>query len=77
MLETRQAEKWNEVGLRLLRRWDHQGAVRAFTQAIDLDATFAEAYQNRAIAFRRLGMQGEADDDLVRAIAVARVETLT
>ena len=77
MLETRQAEKWNEVGLRLLRRWNHQGAVRAFTQAIGLDAKFAEAYQNRAIAFRRLGMDDEADDDLVKAVAVAQVEALT
>ncbi|WP_425617425.1 hypothetical protein NA78x_001102 [Anatilimnocola sp. NA78] len=49
-----QARAHYEFGQKQLRDNDLKGAVESFTQAIDLQPGFLEAYETRAQAFRRL-----------------------
>ena len=72
MADDERARKLLDAGLRLLRSWDYEGAIRAFTEALRLDPGLAEAYENRALAYRRLGRDEEAEDDLGKSRSVLR-----
>jgi tetratricopeptide (TPR) repeat protein len=56
----------NDEGVRLLGSRDYEGAVAAFSKAIDLNPDFETAYRNRSQALRKLGRMAEAKSDLNR-----------
>ena len=72
MADDERARKVLDAGLRLLRSWDYEGAIRAFTEGLRLNPYLVEAYENRALAYRRLGMNDEAAQDLTRSRNVLR-----
>jgi Flp pilus assembly protein TadD len=72
MVAVEKAEEVLDAGLRLLRRWDYEGAIRAFTEALELNSTLVEAYENRAVAYRRLGRDEEADTDIATSRIILR-----
>ena len=56
----------NDEGVRLLGSRDYEGAVAAFSKAIDLNPDFETAYRNRSRALRKLGRFAKAKSDLNR-----------
>ena len=58
----RAADKVDE-GARLLSAGDYEGAIAAYTEAIDLDPSFGWAYYYRAEARKRLGMLSKSEAD--------------
>ncbi len=57
----------NAEGVRLHQAGDHEGAVQAFTEALDLDPEHANVYRNRAEAYRAVDKSAEADADMAKA----------
>ena len=53
----------NALGLALLYKKDYPGAVKAFSDALDLDATFVESRNNRGVAYLQSGKWDEAEAD--------------
>lgn len=53
----------NSEGRNLLQAENYQGALRAFSRAIELDPDYLFAYRNRAEVYRRLGRSVEAEAD--------------
>lgn len=62
--------------------WEHlcgrryQEAIQHFSKAIELDPTFAEAYSNRAIAKRILGVDGAEDEAMADDLTMHDEEAL-
>ena len=57
----------NADGVRLHQAGDHEGAIKAFTEAIDLDPEHANIYRNRAESYRAVDKTAEADADTAKA----------
>jgi len=55
-------------GVKLAEQKDVDGAISAFTQAIELDSTYASAYNNRAQAYQLKGDLDQAMKDLDNSI---------
>ncbi|HTS03923.1 MAG TPA: tetratricopeptide repeat protein [Thermoanaerobaculia bacterium] len=53
----------NALGLALLYKNDYPNAVRAFSDALSLDATFVEARNNRGVAWLQAGRYDDAEAD--------------
>ncbi len=53
----------NALGLALLYQKDFPGAVRAFSDALGLDASFVEARNNRGVAYLQMGKWDDAEVD--------------
>ncbi len=53
----------NDKGVALLNSGDYEGAVAAFSRAIELNPDFVTFYRNRSQALRRLGRMAEAASD--------------
>ncbi len=53
----------NALGLALLFKKDYPGALKAFSDALSLDATFVEARNNRGVAQMEAGHYAEAEVD--------------
>ncbi len=70
MVDEERAQKLLDAGLRLLRSWDYEGAIRAFTEALQLNPNLVEAYENRALVYRRIGRHEEAQKDLIKSRSV-------
>ncbi|MEO1068623.1 MAG: tetratricopeptide repeat protein [Cyanobacteria bacterium J06638_6] len=49
---------------------DYQGAIKDYTQAVELNPRYAEAYNNRGVAYARLGDRQSAIADYDRAIGL-------
>jgi len=58
----------SDYGLVLDAKGDHRQAIEHYTRAIELEPRFAEAYCNRAAAYRRIGNYDLAIHDATRAI---------
>ncbi len=61
------AKSYNQRGQELLHNEQYEEAVQYFTQAIENDSTFAEAYQNRGEVYIKLGQTKEAEADFQQA----------
>ena len=57
----------NADGVRLPQSGDHEGAIKAFTEAIDLDPVHASIYRNRAESYLAADKTAEADADIAKA----------
>ena len=57
----------NAEGVRLNQDGDHDGAIKAFTEALALDPDHANIYRNRADAYRAANKTAEADADSSKA----------
>jgi tetratricopeptide (TPR) repeat protein len=68
--EPQDAAGFNDRGNRYSRNGVYEQAIQDYTQAIALDASFAEAYFNRGVSYYELGRYQEAIADLTRAIAL-------
>ena len=62
--ETQRAALKAQEGARLLAARDYEGAITAFTEAIELEPSSFGAYRTRAEAYERLGSEEEAEADL-------------
>ena len=62
------AAGFNDRGNRYSRNGVYEQAIQDYTQAIELDASFAEAFFNRGVSYYELGRYREAIADLTRAI---------
>ena len=71
-MSTNPAVAKNDEGVRLLDSGDYEGAVAAFTEAIDLNPDFKTAYRNRSQALRKLGRMAEANSDFDRQQKISR-----
>ena len=74
-MSTNPAVAKNDEGVRLLDSGDYEGAVAAFTEAIDLNPDFVTAFtanRNRSQALRKLGRMAEANSDFDRQQKISR-----
>jgi tetratricopeptide (TPR) repeat protein len=62
---------FNGRGYAWMRLGQYQKAIADFTEAIRLNPKYANAYQNRAAAYRALGQTAQADEDLAKAVALS------
>ena len=56
-----------------MRLADYKGAIEDYTQAIKTNPNYANAYRNRAAAFRALGNTAMADEDTEMAKALGEL----
>ena len=62
------AEEYYERGAELIAEGDFEGAIAEFSNAIQVDNDYADAYIFRGLAYRAINLSDEAIDDLTRAI---------
>ncbi|MBR4384309.1 MAG: tetratricopeptide repeat protein, partial [Selenomonadaceae bacterium] len=62
------ANQKNEDGLKLYYAKDYQGAIRLYSEAIELNPKFAGAYYNRGTAYAALKQHEQAIQDFDKAI---------
>jgi tetratricopeptide (TPR) repeat protein len=62
------ATDWLQKGVVLAMAGKNQEALEAFTKAIELNPKYAEAYNNRVIAYLKLGNYQQAIRDYDKAI---------
>ena len=80
MANERDALTKNAEGVRLHQAGDHDGAIKALTEALALDPDHANIYRNRAEAYRAANKTAEAEadsakaDEIVSGLAEAEVE---
>ena len=80
MATEREALAKNAEGVRLHQSGDAEGALKAFSEALEIAPEHANIYRNRADAYRAADMTAEADADsakadaLVEAAAQAEIE---
>ncbi len=68
--ESFKANEWFEKGLRSLIDFDDNQAIEELTEAISLSPDYAEAYQNRGIAYYNNDEGMRAIQDLARVVAL-------
>ena len=64
------AEEFYATGLALQSRGNLEGAIAQYDKAIELDATYIEAYSNRGVANMDLGRYDEAVIDFGFALGL-------
>ena len=62
------AAEWIARGVELSRNAEYRQAADAFSEAVEIQPTFADAYLNRAIMFVKLGEWKKAEADCTKAI---------
>src|SRR5689334_22159782 len=73
-LTSRTAEEWFEVGLGRIEIGDYNGATTAYNNAIRRDPDYAEAYNNRGIAYSAQQQYDQAIRDFTRSIELNNPE---
>ena len=58
----------NALGLALLYKKDYPAALKAFTEALKLDAGFAESYNNRGVCLIEIGKLDDAELDFQKVL---------
>ena len=66
----RSAMKWFNLGVEQIQHDQYEPALHDFTQAIELDSDFAEAYSNRCLVFIQLGDYAQATEDCSTALTL-------
>lgn len=66
--QNQSAEELLEQGLNRAEQGDYHGAIDKFTQALDLNPDYAEAYMVRAAYYFDLGQRKNAIADLEKAV---------
>lgn len=66
------ARPHNNLGLQLFARAEYDAALREFLRAVEIDADYAEAYNNVGMLYIRQGKLDEAEAALQRALALKR-----
>ncbi len=64
------AKDWHRRGYSLLEAGDYEGAMDAFNKSIALDPTHAVAYENRGVAYSRMGDQQLALADFKKVMSM-------
>ena len=64
------AKDWHRKGYSLLEAGDYQGSMDAFNKSIELDPTHAVTYENRGVAYSRLGCQELALADFKKVLSM-------
>ena len=67
--ETLAIQKWNE-GNNFLYQNNYQGSMSKFSEAIELNPNYADAYNNRGVAYGNLGNYKQAIVDFNKAIQI-------
>lgn len=70
--KTYSAEDFFQSGLKAFRAGNHQDAIADFTEAINLEPSYSQAYFNRARTKQQLYLQEEAVEDFIRAAEIYR-----
>lgn len=70
--ENSQALTYLTEGTLALRKWQLPQAIEAFTQAIEIDPRYAEAYVKRGLAYYRLEQYKAAISDYTQTLALKR-----
>ena len=58
------AAELHRMGLQLVRASKHEDAIEVFTQVLDIDPNYVGAYIHRAEAYRAIGQEERAADDV-------------
>jgi tetratricopeptide (TPR) repeat protein len=58
----------NALGLALLYKKDYPAAMKAFTEALKLDSSFAESYNNRGVCLIEIGKLDDAELDFQKVL---------
>lgn len=66
-----EAKEWFEKGLQLIKAGDRQGAIDAYSKAIELDPKYVNAYGERGFAYAKSGDYEQAIADFSKAIELA------
>jgi len=69
-IESASATWWFDQGADYHQQGDYENAIAAYSQAIELDPSFAEAYYGRGFAYHSLGNYAQAITDYTEAIAM-------
>ncbi len=64
------AKDWAHTGYSRLEAGDYQGSMEAYSKSIELEPTHAVAYENRGVAYSRLGDQEAALADFKKALSM-------
>ncbi|MFZ9505102.1 MAG: tetratricopeptide repeat protein [Cyclobacteriaceae bacterium] len=76
ILDERNAKAWFMQGYLQLKKNQFSEAVKSFTNAITIDSNYGMAYQNRAIAYYRMGQLQQACADVEQATQLAQPEAV-
>ena len=76
ILDERNAKAWFMQGYLQLKKNQFSEAVKSFTNAITIDSNYGMAYQNRAIAYYRMGQLKQACADVEQATQLAQPEAV-
>ena len=70
--KTYSAEDFFQSGLAAFRAGNYEDAIADFTEAINLEPSYSQAYFNRAMTKQQLYLQEEAVEDFIRAAEIYR-----
>lgn len=70
MKELGPAEEQKEAGNAAFKKGDWRAAIDLYTAAVKLDSSMVAALNNRALAYLKLGMSQQAEEDASKVLQV-------